>query len=1593
MALELSLEDLKRIIEEEEGVISSSIDLDEDNEFAGLAPIEDEEEEEEDLITREDVQAQVTDDGVEIEEEREPNFEERLFEKVAETTAGGLLIDSPAIASGLAAGVIDFYASAISGTVALQDYLRTQIFTGATPEESLQQAGKLIEEFPSLSRLVAEKFPPTTEAGKLMEERIQDAFHTVFKKSGELMAELAPDDMPNLKAAIATGTEAAVLTAMHFAGISAKKAFNKVKTDVKERVIKQVNKGKDVEVTEFDKAKSDAEFAILETLPEDVRTPTEKTSTRKEKISKFEKELDKGKLSETELDELLDFVEKETGKPKALLPKDTEGTVQAKETFAEKSTRAKKALEELKAKEAEQVKTTEPVTERDKILRQREIEKRSQEAEFQRFAEEVKGTEGAEILQKAKQENIERRNAEVAENFKKGEKLPERDIPLDRERLQAERENADIDQTNRLLKLREEEAIQKQKILDENKKQIIDKDSVDKLIEETGRFDLDIERGGSARRRLETEIKNISKKMKQQRSRMDTAKTQRATSIARNKLIKLGEQAEVLMSQAGKPVPSSFVDILNKARFERDQLLKEQKNRPKPVTASNFILKLGGIKSGGKLGTDLSFSAGKAGGKNLLKKNGLEWDLVQRALNEAGYKAGDTIAGFQEFLSQNLRKKFPEGSIAESKQINKQIKKELKEQEAADLAKKAEAFAKEEATQGKQRAVREQLNKERNNKQREIEDQIYEQQNKLFDRLVNAKEVKEKNAIRREINKLQDAKNKLPKITEDPQGFQLHSTYSGIEFISKTKNNIIKLSKSLKRFVKHSKVGGTYRIVNDAVTEFVTGSNVGAFYAQDAMRKILDLVPDIKDRTTITNIIDRKLPLEQLPAKSRAVAVRIREMLDRYAIRMKEAGIIDKFEENYLPHLIKLKAGLTKKRRERTLQELSEFLEQGILTERKIGKDGTKFSLDKLEKQGYTVERDIVNIIGNYVMQAESALANKRFADFLVKHRLPNGDPLLVDSAFLKKNKISSGESFEKMTDYVEINSLDLFNWSQGTKGTRFDRSMFIHKDGWALVDNVIQRANKDGNFFKSYKLLKSGVKRFVMFNPLVHGWNVESNVFMAIGLKSWLANRVAPALKLKKSRLGRLTNEEIFDLQREMVRNGVELEGLYDKTQQLRNDRYVLSAPESKTLAGMLRKKNPIAMVRELGDTILWDKWVKSGQMIIYADLKAKMMTDGITVKHNIPLLQRFGRRRLNEAEAGKAAAAMVNDFSGTLPKTWFTRSQRDALNILLFARNWNVGLARTVTGMMGSHASMKYLPKPLRFEGFTDAQLKSMGSSYRASIVRGMVGAYVTTQVIQNMFYKYEGLEEEMHSITNNEYGRKMDIDTGRLDSKGGVIHIRNWMFRAMHDYAKALNGRPLDFVTPKLEPVMRVFASLILNAKYGGRPIVPEGVTDSLEKMSHIGKFMIQGFTPLESFTGREDQVRTWLETMIIYTGTYTSSGVKAGVTDPKLRKELSEFQNEWLPKYKFMREEKRNEMNLLIRQGDIAGAMDLVVNNPLLVSDKSLEFQLEKTFFPMLQITRGTDWMTYMSLWTPDRVDNFFSNLAQDDLNRTSLPEQD
>jgi len=727
----------------------------------------------------------------------------------------------------------------------------------------------------------------------------------------------------------------------------------------------------------------------------------------------------------------------------------------------------------------------------------------------------------------------------------------------------------------------------------------------------------------------------------------------------------------------------------------------------------------------------------------------------------------------------------------------------------------------------------------------------------------------------------------------------------------------------------------TYSNVFNAIEDFRITQNLGAFDAQLLRSMLFNKIPDIETAKKISNYLEgKKVDLEP---KDVVIAEVIRGVYDQLALELQAEGILNLFLDNYVNHVLRP----TGKGGKYTTKQAISFIKERV---RKEGTKGT-LTLEKLKEigkeKGFEVEEDIRTLLPMYFYNAKRALARKTFANYMVTAETPDGSRVMYPT---DKVPEEVANQYIDMVDVTPIKKWSRFHRrSTGLEDPEFVKErnrlfksdVSVHRDAWKQIENLL--AEEKSSAMTMWDASRGFVKRLIMFNPLIHGFNVESNVLLSQGVWEYLGARKGRPGRLE-GMFGEANRAELNATMRRMVENGVQLEGLYkvgvrlakDATE-LRLDSMSMKEWLNNVISNPSRAIHPldwwgrVKTVGQINDIILWDRIVKTGQIAIYRSLEAKYLRQGYTPK-----------------EAGRMAAMQANDYMGTIPKTWFTKKQRTFLRKLLFARDWNVGLWRSLTGAAPWEMGRSGLtPKPLRFEGITPEMMggikgkgnpfKGIKGQYREMLIRGAI--YITAFNNAVQMGLLAANDQELRPTWKNEKGHLLDIDTGTLDAKDQKVYLRGWLFRQISEYAHlaaaAVEGdidKAAKVARNKLEPLLNLMIGTLFNIDYMNEPIRHPGATGP-EKVIETLRFAAETITPVDTVFGRRGEVRNMWEVIAPLTGTFVRHGMPAG-GDVEMANMLYDYY-EWLDKQKYRNIVEAGDVEEMIRRGEWDESLDYVV----------------------------------------------------------------
>ena len=710
-------------------------------------------------------------------------------------------------------------------------------------------------------------------------------------------------------------------------------------------------------------------------------------------------------------------------------------------------------------------------------------------------------------------------------------------------------------------------------------------------------------------------------------------------------------------------------------------------------------------------------------------------------------------------------------------------------------------------------------------------------------------------------------------------------------------------------------------------------AKLGTMAAEDTAKGIWKVLPrNSKEAALAANAIEQPGKyLGSLNPSQQAAVAGVKAHFDNLYQVAKGEGVEMDYIDNYLTHLYKDDPAKIKK----------VFYPKG-------GSLGTGFrfangrsipTIEEAKAVGLHPVEDVGSLAGVYENALRKTIANKHLVDSLqgmnnkagnpvisskfVEGYVPLNEPSLARYVFTgseKKTVVPLAErervGVKPFTSQAEAIAAGATPKETTTTLLAKPPIVWVDPEIAPTLKRIISPFEKSGNFAKGYFNMRYHVKRLLLYNPLIHFWNVGGNAFN----EAW-TNPIGSVKAWKFIR----QNPEMVD--KEMVTAGVNLTNLGKTIDAIRQDVMDEASRKGVTLMG---KDIPIVTdvtrkAEAINDKILWQGMVPNLERFTWQITKQRM-------KINNPAA--------TVQEINTAASAWVNKLMGTLPNDWINYSGKKWGSILLLARNWTFSNIDEVAAMSG---------RGLGTQGMTPVERSLMSQEARRFWTKTVTGFLVTSDTAN---YLASG-----HHLWENEEGHKLDINTGAKDKQGRDIYVPNPMYRAMRDIV-GWTFHPARTALNKMEPTMKAGAEEILNEHFWNKqPIAPPGATagESIQaRAQHLGA----AWTPLKDIYGQPGQVRTPVEKGAPFFGVWVSHGLLLPETvytalPPKSKKEflksltpqeaatfermkirgrvvgeIAQKLKKVSDRAKYVRSQQDPEVNKLIQQGNKQGAIQLM-----------------------------------------------------------------
>ena len=634
-----------------------------------------------------------------------------------------------------------------------------------------------------------------------------------------------------------------------------------------------------------------------------------------------------------------------------------------------------------------------------------------------------------------------------------------------------------------------------------------------------------------------------------------------------------------------------------------------------------------------------------------------------------------------------------------------------------------------------------------------------------------------------------------------------------------------------------------------AVDAWYQQGNRGDLLSRFMAEGLQKTIPSLVRRKVITNAMEGNVGVRQLTPVEKATLDTARSSYNQLFEVAKQEGIVKEYIDNYVTHIYsdplhKVQATLSKWR-------------HGLAKTFKYGKQRTIPTIPEAKALGLHPIEDIGVLLPEYSRQLFRTLSNRRLIDTMKELVDEDGVPLA--------NKPEIARMISELTD----------------PGLTY---------------------NKWGGMWRSFR---GGVKRAIMLNPAVHGWNMFSVVVNETNFS------IPKAIGVMREG-GKLWGGQDKVLM-EMADNGLNIGGHIGV--ELRERIYHSPDPDAQGI--FAEWGHGLGRMKDWSDRVLWDGIVRNGMVGLYQLEKSRLLKGG----------------KLSDKEAGRAASHVINDFMGMLPNHWMTAFERSAGSHLLLARNWTYSNLRMLTGAMGKYSQVKGMKNFLRHKALSPDQLSATQKIYLSHLVKGVFGLLMYSNLLQlgalSLRAKREGKtlaegwrDGSIHMTWENEGNKKFDIDTGVRAKDGAPLYLVNPLFRYIRDYMGWVTD-PARTLYNKAEPVLKSSLEALINYEPWRRKAVTEreGIVGMVDKLEHAGMGMTPWRQTAEPGMGialEPKRVLTPLERFAPLAGTWTTRGlIYPSLTLKEMsRRDKEEFALTLSPS-------ELTQLRHMVRQGRISG----------------------------------------------------------------------
>ncbi len=689
----------------------------------------------------------------------------------------------------------------------------------------------------------------------------------------------------------------------------------------------------------------------------------------------------------------------------------------------------------------------------------------------------------------------------------------------------------------------------------------------------------------------------------------------------------------------------------------------------------------------------------------------------------------------------------------------------------------------------------------------------------------------------------------------------------------------------------------------------------GELYADWSMKTGYNIEKNAKNLEIIDRYLDNpkkyKEHFDKLPAHSKKLHELLKKDYEEMRALAENLGILDTWQENYTPHIYK--DHWTKVRR-------MLYPQGGRLgTKFRFGKGRIFKTMDEAEEAGLHPITDPVLKNAIYKYQLYRTIANKNLVEMLKKLKREDGLPLLMARP-RNKTKLKVWENEYK---WINVPSLQKFMYVGEAKNKPMLIRMSTKADPQIadLLNNAFSPWTERSKAEKAFSILTNKVKRIIMFNPAIHGWNIMSDVLDEMNFN--------PYKTYKLFKRGKQLYEKRDKLVERAVEAGLNLQNSFSIGNEIK--KYLLADLSKTEKDSLLSILKPIHDLEKKADKILWENIVRNAQLGLFEALTQRVSK---------------GNPKWEQEKVDKVVAHYINTLVGTLPHTWLSKFGREAGFAMLFARNWTYSnldmVLKAVTGGK----------RGLGTKVLSEEEQKQISKDFIKHLLKGMFGLLAFTNLLQLGFLTItnklkekgiiKGEKKPIHISFSNEKGHLFDVDTGLKTSKGQEIYLVAPLFRYIRDYI-GWATEPRKTLYNKLNPVVKSSAEVLFNYNVWKQKKIVEAETPKFEAFLKLAEHWVKSVTPAHLIMTEPGEVRTKFEWIIPFTGTWIRRGAPGG----KFTQMLFEYRGQ--KKYDIDKTDKK--IDELLQKGKFKDAIELMDNTDRYSSKRGQAFRIMKFVAPL------------------------------------------